>query len=109
MRKQLNLLISGLILVIILLLTACTTSETIKTVEKKIYITVYPPDDLIVNCDSDQPPFGIEEYLTLSDEKREELTFKYVSSLLASNIICNKRIDGIRNWKAARQKADTQE
>lgn len=104
MKMNAKLFFSALMLMMLLLLMACTT-----TVEKKIYVVAYPPDELIVSCQIEEPPFGTEEYLTLSDEEREKKTFKYISSLITTNILCNERIDGIRNWKTIRQKEKPQE
>lgn len=104
MKMSMKIFLSALMLMMLLLLMACTT-----TVEKKIYVIAYPPDELIVNCQIEEPPFGTEEYLTLSDEEKEMKTFKYISSLIATNILCNERIDGVRNWKASRQVEKPQE
>lgn len=99
---------ASLILLIVagLVLTACgATTPKVEVREVTIYKYILPPDDLILNCDADAPPFTPEEYAGLDPDRKEKELFGYSNILITSIIICNKRMDGIRVWKVQKLKA----
>lgn len=87
------------VLLSVIMLAACESIPKIEYREVPVPRYILPPDELILDCPAEPPHFSIDEYISLADEAKEEALVKYANALLGTNIICNKRLDGLRVWK----------
>ncbi len=85
-----------------LLFSGCASEPKIVTQYVTRSVFLYPPDDLLAQCLAN-PPFTIEQYESAGDAEKEKLTFDYSAHLLNTVIVCNKRLDGLRQWKLDKQ------
>lgn len=94
-----------LLLMASVILSGCETPApkiVTEYVIKEVY--VLPPDAMLVNCVASEP-FFIDDYLNADEEERERMSFTYINSLISTVIVCNKRIDGLRQWKMDKRTA----
>lgn len=77
-------------------LTGCATTDP-----KVIYKTevVAPDDNLLVDCDVQEPP-NKEEYIAATPKDREKMLVDKISLMMKDGFTCNKRFETLRKWKA---------
>lgn len=102
MKRIIPLLIS---LFVVGLLVGC--GGTI-TVEKKVphYVWAVPNEKLIVNCPAEEPPAVPDVFAFLTPEDQVKMALDYANSLLGTIMICNKTIDGMREWREDKLKSE---
>jgi hypothetical protein len=83
-------------------LTGCATTEPKIDIRYK-NVLIEPSDELIQDCPVAEPP-SREEYIAATPEKREELLTKAYASATVNATACNKRLKGLREWKAEQRK-----
>ena len=66
---------------------------------------ITPDDNLIMDCDISEPP-SKADYAAATQKEREVILTKYVNTVLNDEIVCNKRLSRLRDWKKQVMKID---
>lgn len=85
-------------LLLVLMLSACAGDPVvqIKTVAE------LPPDNLLVDCTRTPPP-AVVSYMALPIEDREGLLSDLYVTQDKNAVVCNVRLNTLRNWKKDKQ------
>jgi len=76
--------------------------DKITTVVQYRTTVVTPDDRLITDCDLPVPP-DVEKYLNSTWTEREKILFDSLSENQKSIILCNVRLNSLREWKKAQE------
>ena len=80
------------------LLSGCFPNVKPETPTYTVIKTV-PADALLANCPVTKPRLDEKEYLKLDYEAKETFLSSLVISLYGDLVVCNKQLEGLRNWK----------
>jgi len=84
-------------------LTGCGLLPTKTEYSTKV---LTPDDNMIMDCNITEPP-SKADYAAATQKEREIILTKYINNLLNYKIVCNKRLQRVREWKVDVLKIDT--